>query len=1326
MPYLLLFSLFFLFPSLLHSKAREFYFYDDDHVLIKKIVDDGQGNDPDDLTHMTERHITRFYPRREPPFGSLERVEECYFHSPEEPEKSLQTICFHYSPQGWLLKKDIYDANHQFAYCLSWEYDAHGNVTKETNALGESILREYDDNDNLIFQQGPDFNHHLENTYDFSNRLIRQEEVFADGQRFVTTHSYDDLGNCIATVDPYGHETRYAFDEWGHLVSIHYPPILDEKGTLVSPAVKENYDLAGSPVCWVDAKGNATYTDYNSRGQPIKIVYPDQTSEQLIYQLDGQLIQKIGKTGIRTVYTKDSQGRVLQEALYAPDGKLLKKMEHIYNAFHLLKSVDAEGLVTAYRYDQAGHLEWIQKGERLKQNVYDSLGRVSEEREWFSAQSHDYRSTMKGYDLLNRVIEERLHSSDGTLLHLSRYRYDAHGNRTFVQSGDQKTETEYNPYSQPIKITNGTGQVTRVVYNTQHLNAHGQRVLQAITTDPLGSQISHTYDTANRLVEIAHFNPFGRCLSLQTIYYDLCGNCCRVIDEVREAGEVKSTIETLYDYSPGHQETCLIEAAGTAEQKIRRTFYNAFGQKEGVIKPDGTLLSYTYDDLARLKQLKTSRGSIAYTYAYNLRDQVTRVEEVDEGGHTQTTEREYNLYGELIGEKLGHGLRLFFIYDRLGRVREMGLPDQTGVEYVYDAANVKDMHRLIGGSRVYSYREESHTLGGQVLVSHLAGENGRVHYTYDSMGRCRELKGEAFHQSIPEEGFDAAGNLQFLYAQGELSRFTYDDLYQLKGEEGVFSHAYAFDSLGNRKEKEGEKAEHNGLHQLIRAGQETFIYDLNGNLIRRSQGNLVVEYSYDALDRLVAVKHGEKCIRYFYDSFHRRLIKKEEGEEGQGGQEEEWFVYQGQQEIGRWRPGEGFHEWRLLSPRRFALSVAIEIKGERFVPIHDITGDVVCLLTHAGQVAERYRYTVFGEREIYSPQGEKLSRSAVGNPWQYRGKRVEEETGLVAFGWRDYDPLLARWLTPDPAGFIDGSNLYVYVHNHPLLYQDLFGLYGNFLFDFVYEAISKVYHTFSSLDERFFGPPEPIIKHQEIENVLERQYEKTQGMGFNYPFNYPEERGFEFERTAIYRLNEGFSNPLTHQPFDLLEQLNKGIGFITGILTGYREFERNFCHLGLLSNLNIQGVHSASFGFLPDAWCYWQAVRNYVAYEGVRELHKMWDEFFLRSSPQAIFLMICHSRGVVYVRNALMDFPEDLRKRIEVIAVAPGGYIDPSICRSIKHYVSQGDFIPLLDMAGRERFRRTIISLRPHPDAWSWFDHGMRSPTYQRSLKEEISEYDKR
>ena len=52
---------------------------------------------------------------------------------------------------------------------------------------------------------------------------------------------------------------------------------------------------------------------------------------------------------------------------------------------------------------------------------------------------------------------------------------------------------------------------------------------------------------------------------------------------------------------------------------------------------------------------------------------------------------------------------------------------------------------------------------------------------------------------------------------------------------------------------------------------------------------------------------------------------------------------------------------------------------------------------------------------------------------------MDPELGLIDFGKRYYDPRLGRWLTTDPAGFIDSVNLYQYVLNNPFKYQDPHG-----------------------------------------------------------------------------------------------------------------------------------------------------------------------------------------------------------------------------------------------------------------------------------------------
>ena len=97
----------------------------------------------------------------------------------------------------------------------------------------------------------------------------------------------------------------------------------------------------------------------------------------------------------------------------------------------------------------------------------------------------------------------------------------------------------------------------------------------------------------------------------------------------------------------------------------------------------------------------------------------------------QITKRFYT-HGELQEETLGNGLSLQYTYDKTGRPRTITFPDQTGVEYIYDAVDLKEVHRLINGKRTYKHLNQAHTLAGQVTKAQLAGNNGEINYTYDT------------------------------------------------------------------------------------------------------------------------------------------------------------------------------------------------------------------------------------------------------------------------------------------------------------------------------------------------------------------------------------------------------------------------------------------------------------------------------------------------------------------------------------------------------------------------------------------------------------------
>jgi RHS repeat-associated protein len=62
-------------------------------------------------------------------------------------------------------------------------------------------------------------------------------------------------------------------------------------------------------------------------------------------------------------------------------------------------------------------------------------------------------------------------------------------------------------------------------------------------------------------------------------------------------------------------------------------------------------------------------------------------------------------------------------------------------------------------------------------------------------------------------------------------------------------------------------------------------------------------------------------------------------------------------------------------------------------------------------------------------------------PFGFAGGLADSDTGLVRFGYRDYDPDTGRWTAKDPIGFAGGdTDLYGYVKSNPVNLVDPLGL----------------------------------------------------------------------------------------------------------------------------------------------------------------------------------------------------------------------------------------------------------------------------------------------
>jgi RHS repeat-associated protein len=105
----------------------------------------------------------------------------------------------------------------------------------------------------------------------------------------------------------------------------------------------------------------------------------------------------------------------------------------------------------------------------------------------------------------------------------------------------------------------------------------------------------------------------------------------------------------------------------------------------------------------------------------------------------------------------------------------------------------------------------------------------------------------------------------------------------------------------------------------------------------------------------------------------------------------------------------------------------------------------------SGQVVWAADYKPFGEATI--------TVSTITNNLRFPGQYYDAETGLNYNYFRDYNPVIGRYVEKDPIGQRGGFNLYRYVGNNPNNRKDPYGLdpdLRDVITTFIQEALTSV------------------------------------------------------------------------------------------------------------------------------------------------------------------------------------------------------------------------------------------------------------------------------
>ncbi|HTG32899.1 MAG TPA: RHS repeat-associated core domain-containing protein [Thermoanaerobaculia bacterium] len=463
--------------------------------------------------------------------------------------------------------------------------------------------------------------------------------------------------------------------------------------------------------------------------------------------------------------------------------------------------------------------------------------------------------------------------------------------------------------------------------------------------------------------------------------------------------------------------------------------FDSNGNLRRVIKPDGGIVDLQVDALGRITQvIYPAQPAVSYAYDGNG----NRISMTDQRG---TTYYQYDRQNRLTGTFTPldtNFIPVFYGYDNAGHLTSLATPDGRTLLYAYNADG--QMARVTDGANVttYTYDATSGRLASQTLPNGIT-----TTYTYDTDGRLTDVVHKSssgalimgFHYvlntvgqkiSVTKQTPSGSELTSYTYnARGFLKSVTYPDGKQV---------TYTYDAFGNRLSTTTVQGTSTTVvnyvydkgNRLLKAGNEVFTYDGNGNLIRRSSPERTVNYSFDARNLLTRVDDGSNPVTFEYDGDGNRIAKDANGQrinyindtrgpitqvlvEADAAWQVQHSYSYGEQRISRWSP----------SSSQFYLRDA---------------SSVAAVTDAATNLSEVYSYDAFG-----LPTG-----SAGGNQFLFDGEAFDPESGLIYLRARYYDPLLGRFLSRDPfAGKRykpDTINPYVFVGNEPVNKFDPSGL----------------------------------------------------------------------------------------------------------------------------------------------------------------------------------------------------------------------------------------------------------------------------------------------
>jgi RHS repeat-associated protein len=655
----------------------------------------------------------------------------------------------------------------------------------------------------------------------------------------------------------------------------------------------------------------------------------------------------------------------------------------------------------------------------------------------------------------------------GLILTFTRERTASLGNSLESQSLETLTDTitsngrvstrEYNADNNTWTTTSAAGRIS-----SMQINDTGQPILSQITDL---DQVSYSYDSRGRLQSLT------------------------------VGSGVDARNNTLEYYTSGPS-AGFMRSITNAEEQTTIFEYDDAGRVNKQILPDTREIGYDYDENGNLASL-TPPGRSAHIYRYDGVDQPTQYTPPSISGITTpqtvyTYDRDKKLTqvtrpdGQLVSLNYGatsgyldsitipRGTYSYSYNLESGKLDNITAPDGGILSFSYDgslttttnwtgavAGSIEKSYdnnflitaRSINGSNTVSYQYDDDGLliqAGSLTINREEQKAGIINgTTLGGISTARHYNGFAELESY-DASFEANSLFNTVYTRDKLGRIrqkvetiagestttVYD--YDLAGrlesitEDGTEIARYQYDSNGNRTHVNGALiATYDDQDRLLTYGDAAYSYTANGELTQKTENGVTTHYTYDVLGNLMQVRlPGDVRIDYIVDGENRRIGKMVNGSLVQG------FLYKDQLNPIAELDGDNNVISRFVYGAKVNVPDYMIKEGVTYRIVSDHLGSPRLVVNaETGDVEQRMDYDAWGNvLEDTNPGFQ---------PFGFAGGLYDQQTLLIRFGFRDYDPINGRWPVKDPIAF-NGShaNLYTYAVNDPVNAFDPVGLWS--------------------------------------------------------------------------------------------------------------------------------------------------------------------------------------------------------------------------------------------------------------------------------------------